>query len=72
VEDLARGFRRVLEADITGILGPDGEVLPPAQWPRELRLCVMRIEVEELTEMQPDPGNPRRKKKVAIGTKWKV
>lgn len=71
-EYLARGFKRAVDADVTRLLGPDGEMLPPSEWPEDVRLCVTRMEVEELSEMQPDPDNPRRKKKVAIGTKWKV
>lgn len=72
VEYLARGFRRAVDADVTRLFGPDGEMLPPSQWPADIRLCVSRIEVEELTESRPDPKNPRRKKKVRVGTKWKV
>lgn len=72
VEGLARGFKRAAEADVTRLMGPDGEMLPPSQWPEDVRLCITRLEVEELTELQPDPDNPRRKRKVAIGTKWKV
>lgn len=72
VEDLARGFRAAERADVTGILGPDGEVLPPSQWPEDVRRAITRVEVEELTELQPDPDNPKRKRKVAVGTRWKV
>jgi phage terminase small subunit len=72
IESLAQGFSRAERADVTKILGPDGEMLPPSQWPESIRLCITRIEVDELTEFQPDPSNPRRKKKVAIGTRWKV
>lgn len=72
IEELARGFKRATDVDLTQLLGPDGEVLPPDKWPESIRLSVIRIEVEELTEMQADPANPRRKRKVAIGTKWKV
>lgn len=71
-EYLARGFRRAVDADVTRLFGPDGEMLPPSEWPEDIRLCITRIEVEELTERVPDPGDPRRKKKVAVGTKWKV
>lgn len=69
VDEVARGFRRAANADVTRLLGPDGEMLPPSQWPEDVRLCIVRMEVEELTEWQ---GEGRGRKKVAIGTKWKV
>lgn len=72
VEDLARGFRRAERADLRRLMGPDGEMLPPSEWPDDVALAISSIEVEELTEFQPDPENPRRKKKVAVGLKWKV
>jgi phage terminase small subunit len=74
IESIAQGFARAESADITTILGPDGEILPPNQWPEAIRWCITRIEVEELTEYQPDPDpdQPKRKKMVGIGTKWKV
>ncbi|MBN9119662.1 MAG: terminase small subunit [Planctomycetes bacterium] len=72
VEGLARGFQRAADADLTRLLGPDGEMLPPSEWPEDVRLCITRIEVQQLTESRPDPDNPRRKKKVTVGTKWKV
>jgi hypothetical protein len=72
IDDLAAGFRRAERADLRRLMGPDGEMLPPSQWPDDVALAISSIEVEELTELQPDPANPRRKKKVAIGLKWKV
>lgn len=69
---IARGFKRAADADVTRLMGPDGEMLPPSEWPEDVRLCITRIEVEELTESAPDPDNPGRKRKVAVGTKWKV
>lgn len=72
IEDLARGFRSAEQADPTRLMGPDGEMLPPSEWPADVKRHITRLEVEELTEMQADPDNPRRKKKVAIGIKWKV
>jgi phage terminase small subunit len=72
IDELAGDFRRATKADLRRLMGPDGEMLPPDQWPDDVALCITRLEVEELTEMQADPDNPRRKKKVAVGTKWKV
>lgn len=71
-EYIARGFKRAVDADVTRLFGPDGEMLPPSQWPEDIRLCITRVEVEELTERVDDPDRPGRKKKVAVGAKWKV
>jgi hypothetical protein len=72
VEELARGFRRAERADVTRLFGPDGEMLPPARWPEDVRLCVTRFEVEDLFETADDPDQPGRKKRVATGRRWKV
>jgi phage terminase small subunit len=72
VEYLARGFKRAADVDPTRLMGPDGEMLPPSEWPDDVRQCITRFEVEELTERVPDPDRPGRKKKVAVGTRWKV
>ncbi len=71
VETVARGLARDAEADRTAILGPDGEVLPPSQWPAAVKAVITGIEVEELVEWQRDPETGKRKK-VAVGQKWKI
>lgn len=72
VEYLARGFKRAADVDPTRLMGPDGEMLPPSEWPEDVRQCITRFEVEELSERVPDPDRPGKKKKVAVGTRWKV
>jgi phage terminase small subunit len=72
LEWLARGFKGAVDADLTRLMGPDGEMLPPSEWPADVRRHIVAVDVEELTEMVPDPDNPRKRKKVAVGTRWKV
>ncbi len=72
VGSLARGFAGAVDADLTQMLGPDGEMLPPNKWPEAIRLAIIRIEADELSERVPDPERPGKMKKVAVGTRWKV
>lgn len=68
-EDLARGFSRGANADVTAICGPEGEALPPGEWPKELKSAVTSIEIEEVYETRTVRG---KRKKVKIGLRWKV
>jgi phage terminase small subunit len=72
VDALAAGFKRAVDADLTRLLGPDGEVRPPAEWPTDIRLCITRMEVEEVRERRPDPKNKRKKVEKTVGRRWKV
>jgi hypothetical protein len=69
---IVRGFKRGAEADIADIVGPDGFVLPLAEWPDSVRLAVCRFECEELFENRPDPVGGDKKVNVLVGHKWKV
>jgi phage terminase small subunit len=70
-ERIAQGLARSAFADRTRVFGPDGEVLPPGEWPEEVRAIIAGVEVEELSEWQDDPDTGKRRK-VAVGQKWKV
>lgn len=64
---LAQGFKRVGFADRRGVFGPDGRMLPPAQWPDELGSIIAGIEVEDIDGVDPNTGE-----KVVVGRRWKV
>lgn len=46
--DLVRVCADILMAEVPDILGADGELLPPEQWPRGVRLAVEGLKVKEL------------------------
>lgn len=53
--------------DRRGVIGQDGEMLPPHLWPAELGAIIAGLDVEELEEWDED-----KKCKVKVGNKWKV
>lgn len=70
VEELARGFARAVNADITELMDDDGQMKPPREWPERIRLAITKIEVEDLFDVREDGEGGRRK--VKVGAKWKV
>ena len=70
VESLARGFAGAVNADVTSIFGPNGEALPPSEWPASLKRHIVSVEVEDIFDWQPLDGGGRER--VRVGQKWKV
>lgn len=71
IELVAQSLFRDGWADRRKLFGPDGEVLPPHEWPDDVAATVSSVEVLERTEWQPEPGTKTRKK-VATGLRWRV
>lgn len=67
VTNIAQGIYRDANADRRRLFGPNGEMLPPSQWPDDVAATIQGIECEEIEQRDPQTGEMIR-----IGYKWKV